>query len=777
MTLAPGCADAQQEGHPGASFTHILLARRDTRSVPDTSQNRNHRNRQWRRVDLHLHTPASADWLEPGVGYLEWLQKAEARGLDIVAITDHNTVAGVRQLREEIEDLTKLERLQRLRAEERKRLDEYRRLGDRVLVLPGFEFTATLGFHILGIFPPETTVRELEFLLLKLNVPAYKLDEGSTEVGPTTDVLTAYRLIDEAGGLVIAAHANSSHGVALHGLSFGGQTKIAYTQDPHLHALEVTDLESRSPRATARFYNGSKPEYPRRMHCIQGSDAHRINRDPKDKDRLGIGDRVTEVLLDEVDFASLRAVFLGNDFARTRPYRPTKAPFDYVRAARDQGPSIVQSFHESMTREGGRLHKVLCDIVAFANTNGGTIFIGALPGTRLPPTGVEKPEEAVQILKTEIRKITPPLDVAIDVQESEGRSVILVRVPEGRDKPYALDGSHIYVRAETETSLAVRDEIVRLVRQTFVREAAAAPSLPAAPEAVPLPVSAPAPAAEPLALEATAAPAKAAEPPLAVEPPRVGVEILNAVERKGTMYYTVKDLRNGTIVHNVTKGSARKLWSYAIQQWEKNDLDETRVRWIGPIGLWQVSRRAGKMRYDFVQRDAEGKLHVYYGVTEEGIEGEWRRFLSPGPEAESAEPMPAATVLEVKPSAPASVTEPALGASPTAEDAAPVHLDLEEEATSASPAPTTVTEAATGEGGAPATPPKPRRSRRRQATPTEGSDITLAAEEKPPSGASAAPEPEEGEAEQRPKRRSRTRRKAAAERSLERGDVSSTGRV
>jgi len=745
--------------------------------VPDTSQNRNHRNRQWRRVDLHLHTPASADWLEPGVGYLEWLQKAEARGLDIVAITDHNTVAGVRQLREEIEDLTKLERLQRLRAEERKRLDEYRRLGDRVLVLPGFEFTATLGFHILGIFPPETTVRELEFLLLKLNVPAYKLDEGSTEVGPTTDVLTAYRLIDEAGGLVIAAHANSSHGVALHGLSFGGQTKIAYTQDPHLHALEVTDLESRSPRATARFYNGSKPEYPRRMHCIQGSDAHRINRDPKDKDRLGIGDRVTEVLLDEVDFASLRAVFLGNDFARTRPYRPTKAPFDYVRAARDQGPSIVQSFHESMTREGGRLHKVLCDIVAFANTNGGTIFIGALPGTRLPPTGVEKPEEAVQILKTEIRKITPPLDVAIDVQESEGRSVILVRVPEGRDKPYALDGSHIYVRAETETSLAVRDEIVRLVRQTFVREAAAAPSLPAAPEAVPLPVSAPAPAAEPLALEATAAPAKAAEPPLAVEPPRVGVEILNAVERKGTMYYTVKDLRNGTIVHNVTKGSARKLWSYAIQQWEKNDLDETRVRWIGPIGLWQVSRRAGKMRYDFVQRDAEGKLHVYYGVTEEGIEGEWRRFLSPGPEAESAEPMPAATVLEVKPSAPASVTEPALGASPTAEDAAPVHLDLEEEATSASPAPTTVTEAATGEGGAPATPPKPRRSRRRQATPTEGSDITLAAEEKPPSGASAAPEPEEGEAEQRPKRRSRTRKKAAAERSLERGDVSSTGRV
>jgi len=33
------------------------------------------------------------------------------------------------------------------------------------------------------------------------------------------------------------------------------------------------------------------------------------------------------------------------------------------------------------------------------------------------------------------------------------------------------------------------------------------------------------------------------------------------------------------------------------------------------------------VRYDFVQRDSEGQLHVYYGVTEEGIHGPWREFL------------------------------------------------------------------------------------------------------------------------------------------------------
>ena len=52
-------------------------------------------------------------------------------------------------------------------------------------------------------------------------------------------------------------------------LDFGGQTRIAYTQDPNLHALEVTDLEKRGNQTTRRFFDGSKPEYPRPMRCIQ----------------------------------------------------------------------------------------------------------------------------------------------------------------------------------------------------------------------------------------------------------------------------------------------------------------------------------------------------------------------------------------------------------------------------------------------------------------------------------------------------------------------------
>ena len=45
-------------------------------------------------MDLHLHTPGSVDYQESNVTYLDILRKAELRGLDIIAFTDHNSVRG-----------------------------------------------------------------------------------------------------------------------------------------------------------------------------------------------------------------------------------------------------------------------------------------------------------------------------------------------------------------------------------------------------------------------------------------------------------------------------------------------------------------------------------------------------------------------------------------------------------------------------------------------------------------------------------------------------------
>lgn len=562
---------------------------------------------QWYRIDLHLHTPASGDYQEPEVKYLDILRHAEMRGLDLVAFTDHNTICGYKAMMEHIDKLAYLETLGRIQSHEKRDLDEYRRLLEKILVLPGFEFTATFGFHILGIFSPAVSVRQLEHILLSLNIPPATLDDGSSVVGASSDVLTAYRVINQAGGIVIAAHANSSHGVAMRGFDFGGQTKIAYTQDLNLHALEVTDLERQGRRSTLRFFDGTKPEYPRRMRCIQGSDAHRLIADPRNQKNLGIGDRVTEVLLPDRSFEALLEVFQSNDFARTRPYRSSHDPYDHVQTAREEGANIVQSFHEGITRRGGRLYAVIADICALANTNGGTIYVGVSAKPKDKPVGVQNVKESMEMLHSEIEhKITPPLDVEIDVLETHGKPVIRIQVPRGDDPPYALDDNKIYVRDEAETNLAVRDEIVQLVAQNL----GVTGSEPETVEAVPT-------------VETPIQP----RPDSKIEAPRTGVEILSTEQRKGGKFHMMRDLRNGNVVKNVTRSSARRLWHYAIAEHESNPVKSDQVEWRGEIGLWKRYKRGGTVRYDLVQRE-DDSLRVYYGVTLDGMHGPWQAFMA-----------------------------------------------------------------------------------------------------------------------------------------------------
>ncbi len=577
-------------------------------------------NRQWRRMDLHLHTPGSSDYEDPQASLLDVLRQAELRGLDIIAFTDHNTVAGYATLQKTLEQLTLLEKLQRIEPEEQRRLDEYRRLLAKMLVLPGFEFTATFGFHIMGIFPPATDVAFLEHLLLSLNVPRNLINQGSATVGATSDVLTAYRLINNAGGIVIAAHANSGNGVVMRGFDFGGQTRIAYTQDPNLHALEVTDLEKRGRYSTRRFFDGSKPEYPRPMRCIQGSDAHRLVRDPDNARHLGIGDRVTEVFLSELSFEALKAVFENNDFSLTRPYRGKAQPIDFVQAAREEGESIVQSFHTSMSKRGGHFNRILEDICAMANTNGGTIYIGVSSTPKESAVGVRNPNQAIEQIQTAIsRRFSPQPEVAMDRLTTQGVNVLRVTVQPGHDLPYAIDDSRFYVRDETETNMAVRDEIVRLVerseRLNSVTTASFAPPTPPAARSI---------------LAAEDADALEASPPSGgppqVNPPSTGVEIVESKVRNGTIYHTVHDLRNGNRIQDVTRSSARKLWHYAITQVEDNPPRPESINWHGDMAVLNKRQRDKHVWYDLAMR-SDGEVRVFYGVTDSGLNEAWLQLI------------------------------------------------------------------------------------------------------------------------------------------------------
>ncbi len=690
----------------------------------------------WARVDLHMHTPGSHDYEQPDKTYLDILRQAERRGLKMIAFTDHNTVNGYRFMMRDIEMLELLERSERIRPDELARLAEYRRLLKKIVVLPGFEFTATFGFHILGIFPPEKSIREIEHVLMQLRVPSDVIDKGLTEAGATSDVLTAYQLIDAAGGIAIAAHANSSNGVSMRNMNLGGQTRIAFTQDSHLMAIEFTDLDKGSRRSSAFLFSGVKPEYPRRMFAIQGSDSHRVVGDPANPKRLGVGDRATEMQLNDVSYRGLRELFVSNEFDRVRPVfdRLELAPdMSDIASAREAGPSATVAFYPALAKKGDRLEALIKDIVAMANGEGGAIFVGCGDNTVKKVAGISDARKVAAELSTRLSAITPQPSALISEVEVDKKPVVRISIQAGKSAPYALNEREFFVRkgagAEAASVAATRDEIVALAKRTFEAARPAAPQLqqrqpfqpreqrpPQQPrpqhggqqqsprdnrdsrdnrdnrsenrEAQPQrdsqnqrpplgnqqprnsnsqgqntrsgqnsnqrgggnsqasqlqrrngqPLSNVGTPQIPKSLQGAALAGNRGKmeiklPDTPVDPvpngaPRTGVQVLSMEERNGAIFFTVRDLRNNSVVRNVTMKSARDLWHYAISQYADNPGGPEEIEWQGDRCVIAGGVRAGKMRYDLVLRNESGSTFVFYGVMQEGLDDNWKSMIA-----------------------------------------------------------------------------------------------------------------------------------------------------
>lgn len=112
------------------------------------------------------------------------------------------------------------------------------------------------------------------------------------------------------------------------------------------------------------------------------------------------------------------------------------------------------------------------EVVAFANSSGGTIYIGVEnDGT---PTGVEDPDQAVLQINNMIRDSVLP-DVTMfthyRTQETEGKRIVVVQVERGAHRPYYLAGkglkpSGVYVRSGSASDPASESAIRRMIKET-----------------------------------------------------------------------------------------------------------------------------------------------------------------------------------------------------------------------------------------------------------------------------------------------------------------------
>ena len=234
-------------------------------------------NDAFRRVDLHIHTPFSAcyiDQIKPEAHRrtepVEIVDAAIAAGLDAIAITDHNGAEMV---------------------------DTIRPLAAQrgLTIFPGTELS-TRGGHLLAIFEIETGVELIRDLLATIGFRPEQWGDGFQRSDVWMDV--AIDEIAARGGLAIPAHVDREpRGFIASDERPSDKARIF--RKPEIAALEITD-----PRKKERWNRGSDPRYPLPRACIQSSDAHA----PEE-----IGRRPVLMRVDELRLADLRLALAEYD--------------------------------------------------------------------------------------------------------------------------------------------------------------------------------------------------------------------------------------------------------------------------------------------------------------------------------------------------------------------------------------------------------------------------------------------------------------------------------
>lgn len=108
------------------------------------------------------------------------------------------------------------------------------------------------------------------------------------------------------------------------------------------------------------------------------------------------------------------------------------------------------------------------EMVAFSNSNGGVILLGVEDTGSI--SGVNTDDKNYEEWVTNIARnnVIPAIDVSIDTVIAEDKTVLLIDVPKGRDKPYQTQQFLFLIRVGSTNRVATQAELMRLFQQSGV---------------------------------------------------------------------------------------------------------------------------------------------------------------------------------------------------------------------------------------------------------------------------------------------------------------------
>ena len=205
---------------------------------------------RWWKFDLHVHTPASHDYRgdRGPEGCKALIRAALLAGVSGLAITDHNTPAGIEPMQQALIALR----------ETMPENDPLAALLPAFALFPGAEVTCASGTHMLAVFPPGSPRDQVSILLNDCGIRPVRYGDKDAQAKCSEQEFC--ECAARQGALAIAAHVDAHRGALK---LQDGQPQIHLFNHPDLSALEI--------------HNGpvTLPTEVRRRHAfVSGSDAH-----------------------------------------------------------------------------------------------------------------------------------------------------------------------------------------------------------------------------------------------------------------------------------------------------------------------------------------------------------------------------------------------------------------------------------------------------------------------------------------------------------------------
>lgn len=233
------------------------------------------------KLDLHVHTPASKCYLQKENTAEQIVQAALDKGLDGIAITDHNTAQSISDIQAASQ-------------------------GKILTIFPGVEISLEAGYHLVAIFDPNTDQKHVESFLGAIDITPEQ--HGKSDAYCKKSAHEVITKIHERNGLAILAHIDQPKG-AFQELSQNladGKIRVPVTCSGLFNEAQYDAVEC----ANGTLPNGFDVQHQfKRFPTIYQASDNPDEAQPTKHSLAGIGSRYSWFKLDQLGIEGLRQCF------------------------------------------------------------------------------------------------------------------------------------------------------------------------------------------------------------------------------------------------------------------------------------------------------------------------------------------------------------------------------------------------------------------------------------------------------------------------------------